>query len=400
MVSIRPGYNTKQALGYNYRYWHEMFNARQLLCLSLLAERIRKVPDPEIRDLFTCLFSGILEYNNLFTSYKGEGTGAVRNMFAHHILKPERLPVEANIWGTPKSSGSFLTMFKRRICRALDYSDDPFELKLSSKNGRRTTERIYGLSSPLGSEISSDYATFERGSTMYLSCGDSSATDIVDGSVDAIISDPPFFDNIHYSELADFFYVWQRYVLGAEGLRSSPSTRSRAEVQTGDFNAFTDRLAGVMSELHRVLSDEGVLAFTYHHSRSEGWCAVLVALMEAGFVVTAVHPVKSEISVAIPKTMAKEPIDLDIIFVCRKRSCCWLDHSIDGLWNTILPVVSDQVARFKRCGRDLSRNDTRVIVMAQLIRHLSHLSSLDVAVFFLESNSTEIEALIHSFHEF
>lgn len=97
VVTIKPGYNTNQVLGYNYHHWHEMFNARQLLCLSILAECIRAIEEPLLRDLFTCLFSGTLEFNNLFTSYKGEGTGAVRHMFAHHILKPERVPLEANV---------------------------------------------------------------------------------------------------------------------------------------------------------------------------------------------------------------------------------------------------------------------------------------------------------------
>ena len=112
IIGIEPGYNTNQALGYNYCYWHQMFNARQLLCLSILADRIREIQEPALRELFACLFSGVLEFNNLFASYKGEGTGAVRHMFAHHVLKPERMPLEANVWGTPKSSGSFMTMFK------------------------------------------------------------------------------------------------------------------------------------------------------------------------------------------------------------------------------------------------------------------------------------------------
>src|SRR6185312_3968871 len=144
VVAIEPGYNTNQALGYNYRHWHEMFNARQLLCLSILAERIREIPDPVLRDLFTCLFSGTLEFNNMFASYKGEGTGAVRHMFAHHILKPERVPLEANLWGTPKSSGSFSTMFESRVRRALDYADDPFELRLPSSKGGKS-DKVYGL---------------------------------------------------------------------------------------------------------------------------------------------------------------------------------------------------------------------------------------------------------------
>ena len=77
VVAIEPGYNTNQALGYNYRNWHDMFNARQLLCLSILADRIRAIPDLVLRELFTCLFSGALEFNNMFASSKGEGTGIV-----------------------------------------------------------------------------------------------------------------------------------------------------------------------------------------------------------------------------------------------------------------------------------------------------------------------------------
>ena len=58
-VAIESGYNTNQAIGYNYNYWHQMFNSRQLLCLSILAKRIKSSGDPLIRDLFACLFSGV-----------------------------------------------------------------------------------------------------------------------------------------------------------------------------------------------------------------------------------------------------------------------------------------------------------------------------------------------------
>ena len=74
------------------------------------------------------LFSGVLEFNNMFASYKGEGTGAVRHMFSHHILKPERTPIEANVWGTPKSSGSFSNLFRSRLLRAIEYRRAPTEV--------------------------------------------------------------------------------------------------------------------------------------------------------------------------------------------------------------------------------------------------------------------------------
>jgi hypothetical protein len=66
-------------------------------------------------------------------------------MFAHHILKPELMPIEANIWGTPKSSGSFSTLYKSRILRALDYKTNPFELQL--KNSKSL--KISNINNPL-----------------------------------------------------------------------------------------------------------------------------------------------------------------------------------------------------------------------------------------------------------
>ena len=396
VVAIEPGYNTDQVRGYNYHYWHEMFNDRQLLCLSVLSERIRMVSDCVVRDLFTCLFSGALEFNNLFASYKGEGTGAVRHMFAHHILKPERVPLEANVWGTTRSSGSFLTLFENRIRRALDYAEDPFEVALSDSSRGTSTRRIYGLSEPLGFDVVADYISFERGSRVQVSCRDSSHTDLASGSVDAVITDPPFFDNVHYSELADFFYVWQRYILGHDWPRNSVSTRACGEVQSSDVAEFTIRLASVWSEAYRVLADDGMLAFTYHHSRNAGWRSVLHALMVAGFGITAAHPVKSEMSVALPKRQAKEPIDLDIIIVCRKRSNYRAYELERKLRESVMRIASRQIGRLTERGRRLSSNDVRIIVMAQLIRKLSWAQTLEIALCLMEQKGPVFEAFIQS----
>ena len=397
-VRIEPGYNTNQALGYNYRHWHEMFNDRQLLCLSILAERIRQIPDPIVRELFTCLFSGVLEFNNMFASYKGEGTGAVRHMFAHHVLKPERVPLEANVWGTPKSSGSFFTMFKGRIGRALEYAGNPFELRVRTDGRRRRTEKVYGLSRPLAFDIATDLRAFDEGRQVYLSCGDSSRTDLHSGSVDAVVTDPPFFDNVHYSQLADFFHVWQRHILGTQGCEDTQTTRSEAEVQNADVAAFAERLAGVWAEAHRVLADDGVLVFTYHHSRAEGWHSVLHALVAAGFGITAVCPIKAEMSVAMPKRQAREPIDLDIIVVCRKRACLTLADRSTVCWDDVHSRASAQTQRLRDCGRGMSRNDVRIIVMSQLIMDLSRLHSSATALTFLDTSGPEIERLIGILH--
>jgi len=369
-VEIEPGYNTNQALNYNYTHWHLMFNARQLLCISMLSDRIRRIEEPRTRELFACLLTGCLEFNNMFASFKGEGTGAVRHMFSHHILKPERTPLEANIWGTPKSSGAFSTLFKSRILRALNYQEAPFEIRPMRLNGRVTGEKVFDVSARIECDIATTYAEFENGKQPYLACGNSADTDLPDQSVDAVITDPPFFDNVHYSQLADFFHVWQRHILGAS---DSHSTRSVHEVQHSDAAEFEDRLGAVWKECCRVLKDSGLLVFTYHHSRHDGWRSVLSALLSSGFVIVAVHPIKSEMSVATPKVQAKEPIDYDVIVVCRKgkRKAGRLPIPFESILASAIEDAGEQISRLRRVDRPMSRNDVQVILMAHVIRQLS-----------------------------
>lgn len=370
IVRVDEGYNTKQAMNYGYRYWHEFFNARQLLSLSLLGDRIRKIDNPAMRDLFVCLFSGTLEFNNMFASYKGEGTGAVRHMFSHHVLKPERTPLEANVWGTPKSSGAFSTLFRSRLLKALDYQERPFEIAVKGSD-RAVAKKVYGLSTPMGQKISASYADFSNGGRVYLSTGDSASTDLPDESVDLVVTDPPFFDNVHYSELADFFYVWQRHLTGDGSVAAATTTRHPGEVQSEDAPRFATKLAAVFKECSRVLRRDGLLVFTYHHSRLDGWSALHEALQRAGFRVVAAHPIKAEMSSAAPKRLAGSPIDLDVILVCRQDAVTEPDAVPDDPLDLAQRRTAAQVERFSDAGRSLSRNDLQVVLMAQFLVALS-----------------------------
>ncbi len=372
--SIEPGHNTNQALNYGFQSWRQMFNARQLLAISILAGRIKEIENPPLRYAFACLFSGVLEFNNMFASYKGEGTGAVRHMFYHHILKPERTPLEANIWGTPKSSGAFSTLFRNRLMRAHQYARRPFELSLAPDGERMRSVKVDGINEPLiGIANTESYEQFRQNARLYVSCGDSAATDLPDESVDLVVTDPPFFDNVHYSQLADFFFEWQRLILDDAPSHRMITTRSASEVQNSDAEVFTERLTLVFREMNRVLKDDGLLIFTYHHSKWEGWRSVLNAVSSSGFRIGACHPVKAEMSIAAPKHQAKEPIVFDIIMVCRKSPEEPFKSDGDGSMNASLALgrAEAQVKRLRDAGWKLSRNDIGVVVMSQVVAEIT-----------------------------
>lgn len=372
-VKIEPGYNTRQILNYGYQYWPQMFNQRQLLALSILLKGIKDLPICLERDVLMLLFSGVLEFNNMFASYKGEGTGAVRPLFSHHILKPERMPLEANLWGTSKSSGSFLNLFHSRILRAIDYKEMPYEVAVTKTRHQKKGKKIFGLNPPMGTEIIGKYpATGLAKKSVYLSWGDSAKTDLPDKCVDAVITDPPFFDNVHYAELADFFYVWQQLYFAEAATLTNQTTRHPAEVQDTEVGAFTQKLTDVFGECYRVLRDEGLLIFSYHHSRLEGWLSVAQAVLSSNFSVVQAQPVKAEMSVATPKSQASSPIDLDVFLICRKRE---YDNRVyvpnDKAFERASATASAKIERFNRLGRNLSVNDVKVVLYSQLLVELS-----------------------------
>lgn len=374
-LRLTLGHNTRQAMNYNFLRWIDFFNDRQLLALAWLRGAISELADSSSREALLTLFSGTLEFNNMFASYKGEGTGAVRHMFSHHILKPERTPIEANVWGTSKSSGGFSNLLRSRLLRAIDYRDVPTEVH-GSKSAPKACSR------PFSGKIEPTWPVSEPlpQGAIYLSTGNSARSSLPEKSVDIVATDPPFFDNVHYSELADFFQAWQQ--IGEHG-PASISTRQVEEVQDVNAAMFAGKLRAVFAECRRVLRDNGLLIFTYHHSRAEGWQSLAQAIWGAGFRIVNAHPVKAEMSVATPKFQTKEPIQLDIILICRKQE--FMPKMTAGCSRTdALDRASAKLRRLAKAGFTLSRSDRRITLIAQLLAALNPNDPLDEIIALVE----------------
>lgn len=372
-MKIRNGYNTKQAIGYGYQFWYQFFNERQLLCLSILLNRIQQIPERSIREHFLCLFSSTLEFNNLFCSFKGEGTGAVRHMFSHHILKPEKTPLENNVWGTEKSSGTFSTLFKSRLLSAKKYLHVPFEIRIHEKNGRKTTNKEV-CSQKIDLNIVDTFESFIRTkrSALVMS-GDSAKLPLPNNSVDAIVTDPPYFDFVHYSELSDFFYAWLQLALKDSYTSFEKENSSHpGEVQDRDPERFSIQLRRVFSECFRVLKVQGLMVFSFHHSKPEAWLSIYQAITRAQFSVVASHPVKAEMSVSKIKAATKNPINLDAIIVCKKeKQSTYQNRNASEVWLQAQKAYQTYCQRLWKAGRTLSNGDRYVILSSQILVHAS-----------------------------
>lgn len=319
---IPSGFNTNQMLKYNYRFWFQMFNERQLLGLSMLLKAIRDIPDQNQREFMLLLFSSALEFNNIFCSAKGLGTGAVRHIFAHHAYIPAKEPFETNLWGVSRSSGGFSILYRERLRRAKEYALSPVERKLTESGavpipilGEQVRASLAGSFEELISASDTRVLLLNQSSTQL--------PQIPDKSVDAIVTDPPYLDNVMYSELSEFFYVWLRLALKDDYPQFQAPTVQRAEEaiknpeHEKEASFYESILTAVFRECHRVLRDDGLMIFTFHHGSPEAWDALAYSLRSSGFSIERCYPVHAEMDVGVP-ILGKRGIKFDAILVCTK----------------------------------------------------------------------------------
>jgi putative DNA methylase len=323
---IPAGHNTDQLRRYGYRYWHQLFNARQLAALDLLFRAVAKVEDEAARELLLLIASAGLEFNSMLCSAKGLGTGAVRQVFTHHAFIPAKSPLEANVWGIKASSGGFSTLYRERVSRAAAWASRPLEPKLA-KNGKPQKVAIEG--EHLAGELASSYADLEDGTANLLVLNHSSEQldEITDGSVDLILTDPPYADMVMYSELSDYFYVWLRLLLKdryPDSFGRSLVDDSREAVNNSDRNRdgdfYAELVGDVLREATRKLKPGGRVAFTFHHAGDHGWRYIEDAIVRAGLVVERWWPVFAEMESSVPLRGKNNGGHLDIVSICGRRS--------------------------------------------------------------------------------
>ena len=153
---------------------------------------------------------------------------------------------------------------------------------------------------------------------------------VASDSIDLICIDPPYYDNVQYAELSDFFYVWMRRTLANvfPSLFTRRLTNKQDEAvanpkRDGGSDAarveYESRVRTIFLELHRVLKPEGRLSIMFTHKSQDAWEALTRAIIESDWVITSANPVESEGELGIHmKDVAAA--SSSIFLTCRKRT--------------------------------------------------------------------------------
>lgn len=161
---------------------------------------------------------------------------------------------------------------------------------------------------------------------------------IADRSLDAVVVDPPYSDNVQYSELADFFYVWLKRSQGhrrpewfssllcdniEEAVKNDARFRSGAkkarDAATAAQAYYQEMMTRVFAEAHRVIRSDGVLTVMFTHKKQEAWEALFASLIEAGFTITATWPIMTEGAHSLHQAK-KNAAQSTVILVARLRT--------------------------------------------------------------------------------
>ena len=310
---------------YGMNIWGDLFNDRQKLVLVTFADKILEVADKivstdlkaglPILTYIAIMFDLLVDKNSTLSTY-----GAMREN-NQSTFSRQALPM---VWDyseiNPFTNIGWPNM-EQRVLDALEH------LTSITTAGSGTMKHASATSLPFTNEF-----------------------------FDAVVTDPPYYDNVPYSHLSDYFYVWLRTILGTRfaNLFTTPLTPKSDEIVayshgSGGKNAgklfFEEMLAKSFQEIHRVLKPDGIVVIVYAHKSTDGWEVLINSLLRAGLVVTAAWPVHTERKGRL-RSKKSAALFSSIYMVCRKTERKsvgfysdvrrdlrkYLDERLDQLW--------------------------------------------------------------------
>lgn len=320
--------------------WKNFFNPRQLLTLVTYAEIINeakeKVREEESEEKLQAIITYLalildrcVDLNSRLTNWDSSGNKVARASFSHSLNL---------MWSYPENNGchrllemSYVAIIKdeyRKLCELLN-------TRINSSSFQELAEHIE--------------KTFE-----IENASADSLFHLADKSIDAVVTDPPYYGTIQYAEMSDFFYVWQKRILGdifpdlyytelTDKDREAVANPSRfrdmgispKELADRDYEA---KMQSAFGEYYRVLKDNGVMTVQFNHKDSGAWDVLAQSLITAGFEITASWAVSTENPQNLHQAQ-KNSVSSTVLLICRKRD----PNAGQAWWDDLRPEVANLV---------------------------------------------------------
>jgi adenine-specific DNA methylase len=190
-----------------------------------------------------------------------------------------------------------------------------------------------------------------------ITCASADALPLEDASVDCVVMDPPYYDNVMYAELSDFFYVWLKRTAGllfpdlftghlTDKDREAVANSAKFAGQKGGAKNlagrdYQQRMASIFKEQRRVLKPEGIMTVMFTHKAAGAWDALAGGLIEAGFTITASWPINTEAEGSL-HIREKSAARSTIFLVCRIREADSANTEA-RYWEEVEPTVRQAV---------------------------------------------------------
>ncbi len=330
---------------YGINTWGELFNARQKLALITFAEKVRQAygemrnaergtRNAEVKDRGQKADVGDQvseEYAKAVVGYLGLGLDRLADFGSTLCL--------LNVTG---GRGVVHTFGRQALPMAWDYAEsNPFNHT--------------GAGWPTACEKNEkwiDHASFKSSSIPDVKQGTATSLPYPDNHFDAIFTDPPYYFNVPYADLSDFFYVWLKRTIGEvyPELFSTPLSPKRNEiVQMAHWDSnrypekrqlwFEQMLTRAFQEIHRVLRPDGIAVIVYAHKSTEGWETLINSLLDSGLIMTGAWPLNTEMA---GRLRAQESATLasSIYIVARK-----MKRQATGFFNEVREELKQHLNR-------------------------------------------------------
>lgn len=347
--------NDDRPIQYGMPLWRDLFSPRQLYCHCTSVEVFRDLLEeekgkPGFGEIQKAAFGYLAIAIDTVLNYGTRScrwdttTARVRSIFDRHDF--------AFVW-------SYAEMAPLIAGLGYDWAFDKTEKCLREfiellRPDINTKSLRAGKNNTQGSLLDTASAFMPPKVTLTCKSGDS-LDHIADHSIDAVVMDPPYYDNVMYAELSDFFYVWLKRTAGYvwpdlftriltdkenEAVANPAKFKGQPKPKKLAYDDYRQRMAAIFCECRRVLTADGVLMLMFTHKATGAWDALTKGLLDAGFVISASWPVNTEAEGSL-HIKDKAAANSTIFLVCRPRPEQKTEEVI--FWEDLEPQVKAAV---------------------------------------------------------